>query len=106
MVRILEGGKKIVGKNENFYDNEVLKNLTGEWQKASRVLSNTLHRMKIKTGDLYIMSRMKELISQGRIEALGEVEKGWKEFDVRLRAASGEPGTTVPESNESEQATA
>src|SRR5258706_11030695 len=66
-VRILEGGKKIVGKEETFYDNEILKNLTGEWQKAWRVLSNTLHRMKIKTGDVYIMWRMKHLIKEGKI---------------------------------------
>jgi hypothetical protein len=83
-VRILEGGKKIVGKEENFYDDEVMKNLTSEWQKASRVISNTLHRMKIKTGDVFLMWRMKELIAQGRIEVLGDVTKGWKEFDVRL----------------------
>ncbi len=83
-VRILEGGKKIVGKEETFYDNEILKNLTGEWQKAWRVLSNTLHRMKIKTGDVYIMWRMKHLINEGKIEVLGDVSKGWKEFDVRL----------------------
>jgi len=84
-VRILEGGKKIIGKEESFYDNEILKNLTGEWQKATRVLTNTLHRMKIKTGDLFLMGRMKHLINEGRIEMLGDVEKGWKEFDVKLR---------------------
>jgi hypothetical protein len=83
MVRILEGGKKIVGKEESFYDKEILGNLTGEWQKASRVLMNTLHRMKIKTGDLFLMSRMKKLIEEGKIEILGETSKGWKEFDVR-----------------------
>ncbi len=83
-VRILEGGKKIVGREETFYDNEVLKNLTSDWQKATRVLTNTLHRMKIKTGDVFIMWRMKELIAQGRIEALGDVNKSWKEFDVKL----------------------
>ncbi len=42
IVRILEGGKKIVGKEESFYDNEILKNITAEWQKATRVLTNTL----------------------------------------------------------------
>jgi Protein of unknown function/Domain of unknown function (DUF1835) len=84
MVRILEGGKKIVGKDESFYDNEILKNLTPEWQKAWRVLSNTLHRMKIKTGDVYIMWRMKELIANGKIEVLGEFSKAWKDFDVKL----------------------
>jgi len=86
-VRILEGGKKIVGRDETFYDGEILKNLTSEWQKATRVLTNTLHRMKIKTGDVFIMWRMKELIAQGRIEMLGDVNKSWKEFDVKL------PGT-------------
>jgi hypothetical protein len=82
-VRILEGGKKIAGKEVTFYDAEILKNITPEWQKATRVLTNTLHRMKIKTGDVYIMWRMKQLIADGKIEATGEIEKGWKEFDVR-----------------------
>jgi len=84
MVRILEGGKKIMGRDETFYDGEILKNLTNEWQKATRVLTNTLHRMKIKTGDVFLMWRMKELITQGRIEVLGDVNKTWKEFDVKL----------------------
>ena len=83
-VRILEGGKKIAGREESFYDNEILKNLTPEWQKATRVLTNTLHRMKIKTGDVFLMFRMKKLISEGRIEVVGDMQKGWKDFDVRL----------------------
>jgi hypothetical protein len=83
VVRILEGGKKIVGKEENFYDTEILKNVTAEWQKATRVLTNTLHRMKIKTGDVFIMWRMKHLINEGKIEVTGDVSKGWKEFDVK-----------------------
>lgn len=83
-VRMLEGGKKIVGKDETFYDSEILKNITAEWQKATRVLTNTLHRMKIKTGDVYVMWRMKQLIANGKVEVTGDVEKGWKEFDVKL----------------------
>ncbi len=90
MIRILEGGKKIIGKDESFYDNEILKNLTTEWQKATRVLSNTLHRMKIKTGDLFLMKRMKQLISEGRIEITGDASKSWKEFDVKLPGAKEE----------------
>jgi len=88
MVRILEGGKKIISREADFYDAEIIKNITGEWQKASRVLSNTLHRMKIKTGDVFLMWRMKKLINDGQIEAMGEPDKGWKEFDVKL------PGTS------------
>jgi len=92
-VRILEGGKKIAGKEETFYDSEILKNITGEWQKATRVLSNTLHRMKIKTGDVFIMWRMKELINQGKIQVTGDVNKAWKDFDVKL--GGGKEAETV-----------
>jgi hypothetical protein len=83
MVRILEGGKKISGEQETFYDGEIMKNLTGEWQKASRLLTNTLHRMKIKTGDVFILWRMKQLINEGRIEITGDMNKGWKDVDVK-----------------------
>jgi hypothetical protein len=100
LVRILEGGKKIVGREAGFYDSEIVKNITGEWQKATRALGNTLHRMKIKTGDVFIMWRIKQLISEGKIEAMGNVTQGWKEFDVRL------PGTIKAEASRSEEATA
>ncbi|HEX7846680.1 MAG TPA: DUF1835 domain-containing protein [Chitinophagaceae bacterium] len=86
-VRALEGGKKIVGKDDSFYDNEILKNLTADWQKATRVLTNTLHRMKIKTGDVFVMWRMKHLINEGKIEVTGDMSKGWKDFDVKLAGA-------------------
>lgn len=95
-VRMLEGGKKIVGKEESFYDNEILKNLTPEWQKATRVLSNTLNRMKIKTGDVFIMWRMKQLIAAGRIETMGDLAKGWKDFDVK-QAGAKQAEMSIPE---------
>lgn len=95
-VRMLEGGKKIVGKEESFYDNELLKNLTPEWQKATRVLSNTLNRMKIKTGDVFIMWRMKQLIAEGRIETMGDLAKGWKDFDVK-QAGAKQVEMSIPE---------
>lgn len=86
-VRILEGGKKIVGKEASFYDGEIIKNITNEWQKAWRVLSNTLNRMKIKTGDVYIMWRVKQLIEATKIEVTGDVSKGWKDFELKLQDA-------------------
>ena len=101
MVRVLEGGKKITGSDETFYDNEILKNITAEWQKATRVISNTLNRMKIKTGDVFLMWRMKELIRQGKIEVEGDVNKDWKSFDVKKSgfgsAQPPEDGAQPPE---------
>lgn len=84
MVRILEGGKKIAGKEESYFDGEILRNLTGEWQKAGRVLTNILNRMKVKTGDVYIMWRMKELILAGKIETVGELTRSWKDLDLKI----------------------
>jgi hypothetical protein len=98
MVRVFEGGKKIAGREDDFYDNEILKNITAEWQKATRVLQNTLHRMKIKTGDVYIMWRMKRLAQLGRIEIMGDMEKSWKDFDVKL-PGSGAVNEMAADSN-------
>lgn len=97
IVRILEGGKKIVSQDESFYDAEIMKNITAEWQKATRVLMNTLHRMKIKTGDLFLMWRLKKLIIYGKVEVLGDMNKGWKEFDVKW------PALQQTEATESEE---
>ncbi len=102
MVRILEGGKKIASREDQFYDAEILKNITGEWQKASRVLQNTLNRMKVKTGDVFLMWRIRTLIEAGRIVTEGDVHKDWKSFDVKL-PGPGKQMELLPELNESGQ---
>lgn len=99
-VRMLEGGKKIASKGEDFYDAEIVKNVTADWQKATRVLTNTLNRMKIKTGDVFLMWRMKELIKNGRLEVTGDTGKTWKDFDIRLA------GSNKTEAPATEEATA
>jgi len=86
-VRILEGGKKIVGKEVYFYDSELLKNISGEWQKAWRVISNTINRMKIKTGDVFLMWRLRTLIAEGKITATGDIARSWKEVEVKFQEA-------------------
>jgi len=53
-----------------------------------------------KIGDVYIMWSMKHLIADGKIEATGEIEKGWKEFDVRKAGAvSAEAVSSEAETN-------
>ena len=96
LVRMLEGGKKIAGKGDDFYDAEIIRNISGEWQKASRVLTNTLNRMKIKTGDIFLMWRIRNLIDEGKIEVTGALNKTWKDFDIKLPgAAKAENPTTA-----------
>ena len=94
MVRILEGGKKIVSKEESFYDQDILLALTGEWQKGQKAMNNILGKMKTKTGDVFLLWRMKTLADANRIEINGDTSKGWKDFEVKLKSASSEVAET------------
>lgn len=99
-VRTLEGGKKLQGKDSSFYDADLMRQATGDWQKASRLLLNTLHRMKVKTGDVFLMGRIRELIACGQLEVNGDPTKGWKDFDIRL---AGTAPSTIHQAEEANQ---
>lgn len=91
IIRILEGGKKITGKEADFYDNDVLAGLTPDWQKGHRAMQSILHKMKIKTGDIFLLWRMRVLAAEDRLEINGDMSKSWKDFEVKLKAPSVEP---------------
>lgn len=86
MVRFLEGGKKIAGKEAEFYDKDIFANLNGA-MKLGKLLMNTLNKMKVKTGDVFLVWRIRELAAMGKLEITGDWNKGWKEIVVKL------PGT-------------
>ncbi len=83
-VRFLEGGKKIVGKPAEFFDADLLQNITGESQKLNKVLNNTLNKMKVKTGDAYLVWRLIQLGNLGKLDVQGDWSKGWKEITVKM----------------------
>ena len=97
IVRILEGGKKIVGKEDSFYDEDILKGLSKEWQKGNKAIGNILNKMKVKTGDVFLLWRIKELVAQDKVEMNGDPSKGWKEFEVRVK--TNEPELVQTEQN-------
>jgi Domain of unknown function (DUF1835)/Protein of unknown function len=87
-VRILEGGKKITSKDESFYDKDILTGLSNEWQKGNRAMNNILGKMKIKTGDVFLLWRMRHLATEEKLELNGDPSKGWKDFEVRLKSSA------------------
>lgn len=99
MVRFLEGGKKIVGKDVDFYDKDILVNVTAAPQKLNKLLSNTLSKMKVKTGDVFLVWRIRELASAGKLEIGGDWNKGWKEITVSL-PGGGAASAVVAETEE------
>lgn len=83
IVRILEGGKKIASKEENFYDNEVLSAVTVEFQKLNKILNHVFGKLKVQTGDAFLVWRIRKLIEIGKLEIQGDWSKGWKEVEVK-----------------------
>ena len=90
MIRILEGGKKIAGQEVDFYDKDILNNLTVEFQRGNRAIVAILSKMKIKTGDVFLLWRLKHLAEQGKLEINGDTTKSWKEFEIRIKTTATE----------------
>ncbi|HRH59901.1 MAG TPA: DUF1835 domain-containing protein [Chitinophagaceae bacterium] len=84
MVRTLEGGKKIINNDVSFYDEGLMRALTAEPQKLYKVLNSFFSKAKVKTGDAFLVWRLRDLIAQNKIAAEGDWNKGWKEITLKL----------------------
>ncbi len=85
-VRILEGGKKLTQYDYDFYDADLTRYITTDWQKASRIIHNFLHKNIHTTGDAFLLWRLKLLISKGDYDVTGEL-KGMKDFEVKQKVS-------------------
>lgn len=83
-VRFLEGGKKIVSMPISFYDKEILSLLTKNAQKLPSAIAHILSKMKVRTGDAFIVFRLQELAAQGKIVFVGDWSKGWKDMVIQM----------------------
>lgn len=90
VVKFLEGGKKIVNMDINFYDKEILSLLTKNAQKLPSALSNILAKMKVKMGDAFVVYRLKALADLGKIVFVGDWEKGWKDLVIQMPGGSNQ----------------
>jgi hypothetical protein len=87
-VRFLDGGKKILSMGIGYYDKEILSLLTKNAQKLQSALSNILSKMKIKTGDAFIVFRLKALEEEGKLVIAGDWNKGWKDLVIQMPGGS------------------
>jgi hypothetical protein len=90
VIKFLEGGKKIVNMDINFYDKEILSLLTKNAQKLPSALSNIFAKMKVKTGDAFVVYRLKALADLGKIVFVGDWEKGWKDMVIQMPGGSNQ----------------
>jgi hypothetical protein len=84
-VRLLEGGKKIVSEQDDFYDAELKKYITADWQKVSKVLSGFFAKAKHTTGDSFLIWRLRSMAANGIIEIQAGT-KSAKEIECKLIA--------------------
>jgi hypothetical protein len=82
-VRLLEGGKKLIQLDYDYYDVELKKYVTGEWQKASKIINNFLNKAKNTTADAYLLWRLKTLAAQQVFETQGGV-KNVKDLEFKI----------------------
>ena len=86
-VRLLEGGKKLLSQDENFYDAELKKYVTADWQKASKIIHQFLSKAQHKTGDMFLLWRLKKMIAMELFDVQGKV--GYmKDFEVKTKTLS------------------
>ena len=95
-VRTLEGGKKLIQHDYDYYDSELLKFITPDWQKVNKLFHSFFSKAKETTGDMYLLWRLKLMITEGRIDAQGEV-KGMKDFEVKLKNTGNQGSFTHEE---------
>ncbi|MFZ1529463.1 MAG: DUF3658 domain-containing protein [Ferruginibacter sp.] len=84
-VRLLEGGKKLVQEEYDFYDAELRKFVTADWQKASKIIHHFLSKAKHSTGDMYLLWRLKTMIAQDMFDVQGKIAQ-MKDFEVKQKA--------------------
>lgn len=85
-VRLLEGGKKLAQYDYDYYDGELTKFITPDWQKASKIIHQFLTKAKETTGDAYVLWRLKTMIAKDMFDAQGKLEN-FKDFEVKLKSA-------------------
>jgi len=95
MVRLLEGGKKIVNRGVDFYDKDVLQVVTAGPQKLGKVFATLFGKMKLRAGDAFLAWRMRSLAKEGTLDIQGDWNKGWKEITVRLAGVTDQAPETA-----------
>jgi hypothetical protein len=95
-IRTHEGGKKLLSRDETYYDSQLMSFCSHQYEKASRIVSQAMKKFPIPTGDLYLGWRLRKMAEGGRLELKGDATRTLKDYEVKL---PGETVTPQPESD-------
>ncbi|TAF49984.1 MAG: DUF1835 domain-containing protein [Sphingobacteriia bacterium] len=88
-LRLLEGGKKLVGKDWEVLDKVILAQASPEPTKLPKFLGQVMAKLTHSTGDALLVWRMRELAAAEKLMLTGEGGKGWKDILVATNPQHG-----------------
>jgi hypothetical protein len=71
-LRLMEGGKKIIQLEDDYYDRSILNYLQPVYQKLSRTVHQFLLKSPEKLNETFLIWRLKQLVASGAVEQQGE----------------------------------
>jgi len=83
VLRILNAHGAIGHQHETYFDKILLSNSSGEFQKAARVIGQTLADIHSAVSDSYLNWRLQELVQEKKLEFCGRLIE-IRDYEVRL----------------------
>jgi len=71
-LRLLEGGKKIIQQEDDYYDKSLLNFIQPVFQKIPRMMHQFLSKSNEKPNEFFLLWRLKQLVTSGAVEQQGE----------------------------------
>lgn len=86
-VRTYEGGKKIISRDVSYYDAQIQAVIGTEFQKASKILNESLKKTALQHAETFLSWRIRTLATSGQFQTQGDLNKGLKDFEVKKTGA-------------------
>lgn len=87
MLRVFEGGRKVAGKDEDYYDKQIVSLAQPAWQRTKTLLRQLTEKSNDIINSVFFTWRVRGLINQEKLEGRGDWEKT-ENFEVRLKPAA------------------
>lgn len=97
LIRILEGGKRLRGEGEEYFDQELINRCRLEYQKGWRVVNQVLAKVKDHADEAFLYRRLERLVESGALETKEPIKQI---RDSELKAV----GVTTESENEPQDA--
>jgi hypothetical protein len=85
-VRILEGGKKLSAQSYDFYDEDLKKAMSPDWQRASKIIHHFLSKSRHSVPEGFLFWRLKQIALAAEADAQGELGN-MKDFELKLKVS-------------------